>query len=55
MKPICFIALTIRAVSRVIAPWRNETIPRRMPSDTDAVAPKSRKTIVGVSPATTGG
>ena len=48
------IAATIRVVSRVIAPWRKETIPRRIPSLTVAVAPKSRNTIVGGLPASTG-
>ena len=50
MKPISFIAVTMRVVSRVIAPCRNEIIPRRIASDTVAVAPKSRKTMVGASP-----
>ena len=40
---------TMRVVSRVIAPWRNETIPWRIPSQTSAIAPKSRNTIVGWS------
>ena len=47
MNPISFIAVTIRVVSRVIAPCRNDTIPRRISSLTVAVAPKSRNTIVG--------
>ena len=47
MKPISFIADTIRVVSRVIAPCRNDIIPRRMFWLTDPVAPKSRNTTAG--------
>ena len=55
MKPISFIAETMRVVSRVIAPCRNDTIPRRIPSLTVATAPKSRNTMVGGAPGAAGG
>ena len=47
MNPISFIADTMRVVSRVIAPCRNDIIPRRIPSLTVPIAPKSRNTTVG--------
>ncbi len=50
MNPISFMALTMRTVSRVMAPWMKAIIPRRICSLTVPVAPKSRNTIVGGAP-----